>query len=80
MGNAGRNTFHGPGYNCWEIGLYKDTKITENTKIELRLETFNTFNHTQFQNPASDINSPTFGQVFAAQAPRILQLAAKFIF
>jgi hypothetical protein len=80
MGNAGRNTFHGPGYNNWTIGLYKDTKITESTEIELRFESFNTFNHTQFQNPASDINSPTFGQVSASQAPRILQLAAKFIF
>jgi hypothetical protein len=81
IGDAGRSLFHGPGLNNWTIGLYKDTKITESTRIELRLETFNTFNHTQFINPASDINSATtFGQVFGAQDPRIVQLAAKFIF
>jgi hypothetical protein len=81
LGDAGRSLFHGPGLNNWTIGLYKDTKITESTRIELRLETFNTFNHTQFTNPASNINSPsTFGQVFAAQEPRLVQLAAKFIF
>jgi len=81
LGDAGRSLFHGPGLNNWTIGLYKDTNITESTKIELRLETFNTFNHTQFTNPASNINSPsTFGQVSAAQEPRLVQLAAKFIF
>jgi len=80
LGNAGRNLFHGPGFNNWTLGLYKDTHITESTRIELRFEFFNIFNHTQFRNPVADVNDPNFGRVLQARDPRVVQLAAKFIF
>jgi len=82
LGNAGRNFFHGPGINNFDFALFKDTRITESTKIELRLEVFNLFNHTQFLNDSvgSDINSSFFGRVTAAAEPRIIQLAAKIYF
>ena len=81
LGNAGRNFFHGPGVNNWDIGIYKDTRITEAAKIQVRFEFFNMFNHTQFGSPGTDINSPnTFGRVTSAAAPRIIQLAAKLQF
>ncbi len=37
----------------------KDTEITESTKVELRFEFFNLFNHTQFDpnGITTDINS-----------------------
>jgi hypothetical protein len=62
------------------LGLYKDTKVTESTRVELRFEFFNLFNHTQFDSPVSDINDPNFGRVLSAAPPRIIQLAAKFYF
>ncbi len=80
LGNAGRNYFHGPGINDFTFGLYKDTRITEKTKIELRFEFFNLFNHTQFTAVGTDINSSTFGRATAALSPRIIQLAAKVYF
>ncbi|HEV2494247.1 MAG TPA: carboxypeptidase-like regulatory domain-containing protein [Terriglobia bacterium] len=80
LGNAGRNYFHGPGLNNFDFALFKDTRITERTKIELRFEFFNIFNHTQFAQIGTDINSTTFGRSTAAQPPRIIQLAAKFYF
>jgi Carboxypeptidase regulatory-like domain len=80
LGNAGRNFFHGPGINNSTVGLYKDTKITESTKVELRLEIFNIFNHTQFRNPSGNVDSSNFGRVLSARDPRIIQLAAKFYF
>lgn len=80
LGNAGRNFFHGPGINNTDIGIYKDTKVTERTMVQLRFEFFNAFNHTQFDNPSGDINSVNFGRVTSARSPRIIQLAAKFIF
>ena len=40
LGDAGRNFFHGPGINNFDFALFKDTKITETTKIELRFEVF----------------------------------------
>ena len=51
--------------------------------MELRLETFNTFNHTQFDGASSvngNFTSSSFGQVTSAASPRIGQIAAKFNF
>jgi len=83
FGNAPRNPLIGPGLNNWDFQLFKDTNITESTRLELRIEFYNVFNHTQFD-PAgivTDINAgPAFGQVFAAHHPREIQLAAKFYF
>jgi hypothetical protein len=80
LGNAGRNFFHGPGIANTDLGLYKDTKITESTMVQLRFEFFNIFNHTQFNNPSGNVDSVNFGRVQSARDPRIIQLAAKIIF
>ena len=51
-------------------------------KVQLRLEAYNLFNHTQF-NPGgvgTDVTSGTFGTIASAQNPRLMQIAAKFIF
>jgi Carboxypeptidase regulatory-like domain len=80
FGNAGRSLFHGPGINNFDFLLAKDTQITEKTKIELRVELFNMWNHAQFLNPTGNINSSNFGRVLSARDPRIMQLAVKFYF
>lgn len=80
IGNAGRNPFHGPGLNNMDIVFAKDTRVTESTRIELRFEAYNVFNHAQFFNPVGDINAGNFGQVVQAQNPRLIQLGAKFYF
>ena len=81
-GNAPRNPIRGPGLNNWDFVLYKDTAITESMKVQLRLETYNIFNHTQFDPNAitTDASSGTFGQISAARNPRFMQIAAKFYF
>ena len=78
-GNAGRDLLHGPGRNNFDFALMKDTQITERTKLELRFEFYNLFNHTQFDpnGIVTDFNSPSFGQETAAFAPRTIQLAAE---
>jgi len=73
------------------MALYKDIHLTESKFIELRFETFNTFNHTQWfpgsyqptnstGSVVSDVSSPHFGQVIATNPARIVQLGAKFYF
>ncbi|MBZ5564251.1 MAG: carboxypeptidase-like regulatory domain-containing protein [Acidobacteriia bacterium] len=82
QGNAGRNPLRGPGINNFDWSFFKDTQVTESTRIELRFEVYNLFNHTQF-NPSgstTDINSSSFGRILAARDPRLIQLAAKFYF
>jgi hypothetical protein len=51
--------------------------------LNLRFETFNTFNYAQFAGNGSvdgNINDATFGQVLKAAPPRISQVALKFLF
>jgi hypothetical protein len=44
----GRNSFESPGVNVWNMGLFKNTKLTERTTLQFRVDTFNTFNHRNF--------------------------------
>jgi len=85
LGNEGRNNFHGPGINNTDLALIKEVRFGEYRRIELRLESFNTFNHTQFRFNSNiisfqNINSSNFGQVLTAAPGRIVQLGAKIYF
>ena len=50
------------------------------SKLQLRLEAFNLFNHANFDLPDNFLGSPTFGQILSAQSPRRFQLGAKVLF
>jgi len=82
IGNTPRNVFRGPGRNNWDFQLSKDTHFTEKMYVQLRLEAYNVFNHTQFSPGGISTNllSSRFGQVRSAYDPRQVQLAAKFYF
>jgi len=86
LGNEGRNNFHGPGINQTDLALVKLIKFSETRRVEMRLESFNTFNHTQFLFASTvlsfaDINSPnTFGRSLSAASGRVVQLGAKIYF
>jgi hypothetical protein len=83
IGDSGRRSFSGPGINNFDLTLQKDLKLTESKSFEFRVEAFNAFNHAQFYGPTvvdGNINDSTFGYIVNAAAPRLLQLAAKFIF
>jgi hypothetical protein len=80
FGSAGRNIAQGPGYAGWDFSAFKSIPVTEGKEFQFRAEFFNFLNHTNFRLPDSDISSPTFNQVLAAQDPRLIQLALKFAF
>jgi hypothetical protein len=82
-GTASRRSFYGPGQCNFDMALIKTFKFDESRQLQVRLETFNTFNHAQFFGPVAvdgDRDSATFGQVIKASPPRLVQLAAKFYF
>jgi hypothetical protein len=60
------------------MALLKNTYGTESKSLQLRFETFNIWNHAQFQNPTGLINSSLFSMVTSANPPRVLQIAASF--
>ena len=45
FGNVPRGSETGPLLNNLNLGVFKNFRITERTRIQLRLETFNTLNH-----------------------------------
>jgi len=80
FGTAGRNIAQGPGYANWDFSAFKNIRMAESKEFQFRAEFFNILNHTNFRLPDSDISSPTFNHILAAQSPRLIQLALKFSF
>jgi hypothetical protein len=97
FGYMGRNVLTGPGRNNWDLALLKNFSLPwaggERSNLQFRLETFNTFNHTQWQSirtgcsgdtpfgePCSGSNNYNRGEVTSAWSPRIVQLGLKFVF
>ena len=79
VGNSSRRFFHGPGFNNWDFGLHKLTRVTEHVLFLVRAEFFNLFNHVQFNNPNGNFASSRFGTVTSAKDPRIGQVSGKII-
>jgi hypothetical protein len=50
------------------------------SRFELRLETFNTWNHTQFNGIDTTLGDSRFGQFTSAFDARVLQLGGKIYF
>jgi hypothetical protein len=80
FGNAGRDFFHGPGINNTDLQVSKVFTLMERYRVELRMEGYNVWNHTQFSLPSGNANSTNFGRVTAAAAGRTVQLAGKLYF
>jgi hypothetical protein len=57
-------------------------------KIQLRLEAYNAFNHTQFASmdttarfdASGNLTNTTFGQILSSRTPRQVQIAGRFTF
>jgi Carboxypeptidase regulatory-like domain len=94
FGNVGRNAFYGPGINNTNFVLAKNFQVSSDgrIRIQLRLESDNVFNHTQFALPNSTVSafagpggtaSGTFGTIGSTNTnlpSRQSQLAAKIYF
>jgi hypothetical protein len=86
----GRNLLRGTSLINLDMAIAKTTSITERFKLEFRAEFFNTLNHPEFAQPtlvnnATNIDSPTFGQItttgsFRGATPRIGQFALRLTF
>ncbi len=93
FGTCAPYQFYGPGIQMWDLGLFKQIKITDRYQFQFRAEFFNAFNHPNFANPSADIANPgSFGKVSDTLSPilgadsggpgdpREIQLALKFYF
>jgi hypothetical protein len=82
FGNAGKDVVVLPGLFNTNLALFKIIPLTsgEGPSIELRFESFNTFNHTEFNAVDANSGDGNFGQVTGTYDARTLQLGAKFKF
>ena len=82
FGTVGHNSLRGPGRDNWNLSLFKSFLISEarGSRFELRVESFNTWNHTEFNAVSNGLGSSNFGQVTSAFDPRIFQLGGKLYF
>jgi hypothetical protein len=91
-GNSGGFNYIGFPTDNLDVSLFKDFQLgkSEARKFEIRWETYNTLNHTEFSGFSSTTinvsstgalaNTPGFGLANATQAQRIMALAAKLEF
>lgn len=94
FGNLGRGTIRGPGISTVDLSVVKNWRLTDHHSLQLRVEMFNVFNHTNFQGVDAGLffdnvaahetfgkpRNPSFGQLTGTRGPREIQMGLKFNF
>jgi hypothetical protein len=71
----------GPGLQVWDISLIKNIRFAERAALQLRLETFNAFNHGNPMTIDTNVDDgASFGTVNGWHDPRNVQIGAKINF
>jgi hypothetical protein len=82
FGSSGRNVISGPGAQSLDVALVRAFRVSDVTRLQIRLDAYNALNHPNFAAPPSLQNladAPDFGALFIARSPRIFQLGLKFL-
>ncbi len=88
-GNAAKDLIRLPGVNSWDMSLLKNFKLPkEGWRLQIRVETYNTFNHPQFTtlDTAARFDgqgrqtNTRFGEITGSRLPRRMQFAVRFHF
>ncbi len=78
FGNSAPRIIRGPGRNNWNIALMKDFPVSgERVKLKFRAETFNVWNHAQFNSPNLTASDRAYGIVSSSADGRNVQLGLK---
>jgi hypothetical protein len=80
FGNVGRNTLYLPGRLNFDFGLSKRFTFTERTGLDFKWETFNVFNHTQFNAISTGLNNSDFLHLNGTHDPRRMQFGLRLYF
>ncbi|MBI3696338.1 MAG: TonB-dependent receptor [Acidobacteria bacterium] len=84
FGTLGRNVFYGPQLYSFDMGFFKNNRITERASVQFRAEMFNIFNQVNFNNPNTNVSGGGFGTITStspsAGDPRIIQFGLKLVF
>ncbi|HWE49796.1 MAG TPA: hypothetical protein VG273_08410, partial [Bryobacteraceae bacterium] len=69
FGTIGRNSISGPHFFDLDMALMKDVRLTEHVALSFGAQAYNLFNHSNFDEPVSDIADPQFGRSIASVGP-----------
>jgi len=89
FGDLGRNIYHGPFQQNWDVSFLKHFKIGEHQEVRFAADFFNLWNHTNFGDPtvtdveqylANPMSSP-FGKIIQSNGtPRLIQFSLRWAF
>jgi hypothetical protein len=85
FGNAGIGILRNPGMSNWDMSTSRQFKFSKGWLLNLRVEAFNTFNHTQFSvvSPSTVFSlagnqvDPMFLEPVGARSPRRMQFSLR---
>jgi len=91
FGNTPKGYLYGPSLHDWNMGLFKNFKMSHDVKVQFRVEFFNIFNQVNFDIPGTTpadnriaVNSANFGKITRTVPgvgdPRIVQFGLKVVF
>jgi hypothetical protein len=81
MGTTPKYLFHGPpSRTSVDAGLSKNWQVTEQLRLQYRLEAFGAANHPTLGNPVTQTNSANFGKIISKGGNRTVQMALKLYF
>jgi hypothetical protein len=79
-GHAGPAPLRGPGSTNVDFSLGKGFSLSERTKLQLKGDMTNVFNHTQYTDISTNLANVEFGQAIGTRAARIVQLQLRLAF
>jgi len=79
-GTLGNGAIEGPGLWSLDFSVGKNFRVTEKSRVQLRVELFNAFNHTNPTGVDTNIDSARFGLLTGTAGARQIQLNLRFQF
>jgi outer membrane receptor protein involved in Fe transport len=81
FGNAHNGTERAPGFQQYDMSLFKSFTVYRENTLGFRADAYNVFNITSLGNPSNNFSGGNFGQITDVKsAPRQLTLSLKYQF
>jgi len=87
FGDLGRNIYHGPFQENWDVSFLKHFKVGERNDVRFAVDFFNIWNHTNFGNPSvtdvetAGLENGPFGKIVQTVGnPRLIQFSLRWAF
>jgi hypothetical protein len=81
LGNAGVGIIQAPGWENWDISLRKVFKFGDGARnLRFTADTFNAFNHVNFNAPNVTTSNSAFGTISSSQPARNIQFGLRLVF